>query len=126
MRYIINESQYKKFFLKEYFPGTKKPMGADGVDENVFKEILYLMKTTFGNQNGFQKTATDIETKGKLQTKEEKDVVAKAINLIHESCRANDEFNKERIINFCYEISEIIQSDSDNVFSKSYGITKTK
>jgi hypothetical protein len=122
MKFIINESQYKRLVLKEHYPGTKKPMGVDGVDEKVFKEILTLMKTTFAKENGFQQTASEVESKGKVATKQQKDIIEKAIYLMDTTCEKNNyKFNEERFVGFCSEITEVLYSDNDNIFSHSYG-----
>jgi hypothetical protein len=121
MKYIISESQYRRMILKEHYPGTKKPMGADGVDEKMFKEILTVMKTTYSGQTGFVQTATEVESKGKVVTNTQKDIIGKALVLMDETCKKNDNFNEERFFNFCGEINEILFSDNDNVFSHSYG-----
>lgn len=121
MKYIISESQYRRMFLKEYYPGTKKPMGGDGVDEELFKEILTLMKTTFSGNTGFQQTSSEVESKGKVSSKQQKDIIGKAIGLMDESCKKDEKFNSNRMISFCRDINEILHSDSDNVFSLSYG-----
>ena len=39
MKYIITETQNKRMFLTEHYPGTKKPMGADGVDEKMLEKL---------------------------------------------------------------------------------------
>jgi hypothetical protein len=121
MKYIITESQYKRMFLTEHYPGTKKPMGADGIDEKMFKEILTLMKTTYSGQTGFVQTATEVESKGKVATKEQKDIIGKALVSMDDTCKKNDDFNSERMFGFCGDINEILYSDNDNVFSHSYG-----
>jgi len=121
MKYVISERQYKKLVLREHFPGTKKPMGADGVDEDLFKEILTLMKTTFVKESGFQQTASEVESKGKVTTKQQKDTIEKAIYLMDESCKKDNNFNEQRFVSFCSDITDILYSDSDNVFSQSYG-----
>jgi len=121
MKYIITETQYKRMFLTEHYPGTKKPMGADGVDENMFKEILTLMKTTYSGETGFVQTSTEVESKGKVASKGQKDIIGKAIDLMNVTCKKNNKFNNERIPNFCRDINEILHSDNDNVFSRSYG-----
>ena len=123
MKYIITETQYKRMFLIEHYPGTKKPMGADGVDENMFKEILTLMKTTYSGETGYVQTATGVESKGKVESKGQKDIIGKAIDLMNVTCKKNNKFNNERIPNFCRDINEILHSDNDNVFSRSYGWT---
>ena len=123
MKYIITESQYKRMFLTEHYPGTKKPMGADGIDEKMFKEILTLMKTTYSGQTGFVQTATGVESKGKVESKGQKDIIGKAIDLMNVTCKKNNNFNNERSPNFCRDINEILHSDNDNVFSRSYGWT---
>ena len=120
MKIIINESQYKRIVLKEFYPGTKRPLGSDGVDEEMFKEILNLMKTTFSKERGFQQTATEVESKGKVSTKQQKDTIASAINLMDSNCKkTNQQFNKQ-FVNFCSQIINILHSDSDNIFSYSW------
>jgi len=96
-------------------------MGADGVDENMFKEILTLMKTTYSGETGFVQTSTEVESKGKVASKGQKDIIGKAIDLMNVTCKKNNKFNNERIPNFCRDINEILHSDNDNVFSRSYG-----
>lgn len=120
MKIIINESQYRRIVLKEFYPGTKKLMGSDGVDEEIFKEILKLMKTTFSKESGFQQTATEVESKGKVSTKQQKDTISSAINLMDSNCKkTNQQFNKQ-FVSFCKQIKEILYSDNDNIFSYSY------
>jgi hypothetical protein len=121
MKYIITETQYKRMFLTEHYPGTKKPMGADGVDEKMFKEILTLMKTTYSGETGFVQTATEVESKGKVVSKKQKDVIGSAIYLMDGTCKKNNNFNNERFVSFCRDINEILHSDNDNIFSLSYG-----
>ncbi len=96
-------------------------MGADGIDEKMFKEILTLMKTTYSGQTGYVQTATEVESKGKVSTKEQKDIIGKALVSMDETCKKNDDFNSERMFGFCGDINEILYSDNDNVFSHSYG-----
>lgn len=121
MKIIIKESQYKRVLLKEYYPGTKKPMGSDGVDETIFKEILFLMKTMFVKEAGFQQVSAEVESKGKITTKQQKNTIGQALGLIDKKCKeTNRQFNNQKISNFCTQINEILYSDSDNIFSYSY------
>ena len=122
MKIIIKESQYKRVLLKEDYPGTKKFMGSNGVDEEIFGEILKLMKTTYSGETGFVQTATEVESDKKrgVKTKQQKDTIAKAINLMDIDCKkTNQQFNKQ-FVSFCKQIKEILNSDNDNIFSYSY------
>lgn len=122
MKIIIKESQYKRVLLKEDYPGTKKFMGSNGVDEEIFGEILKLMKTTYSGETGFVQTATEVESDKKrgVKTKQQKDTIAKAINLMDIDCKkTNQQFNKQ-FVSFCKQIKEILYSDNDNIFSYSY------
>lgn len=122
MKIIIKESQYKRVLLKEDYPGTKKFMGSNGVDEEIFGEILKLMKTTYSGETGFVQTATEVESDKKrgVKTKQQKDTIAKAINLMDSNCKkTNQQFNKQ-FVSFCKQIKEILYSDNDNIFSYSY------
>jgi peptide subunit release factor 1 (eRF1) len=122
MKIIIKESQYKRVLLKEDYPGTKKFMGSNGVDEEIFGEILKLMKTTYSGETGFVQTATEVESDKKrgVKTKQQKDTIASAINLMDSNCKkTNQQFNKQ-FVSFCKQIKEILYSDNDNIFSYSY------
>ena len=125
MKIILTESQYHKL-IKEYdYPGTKKPLGADGVDDVLFNEILRVIPILFSADTTSLPLVNKVKSQGKLK-REDYLPIAQFIHQIYAHCQKGDNFNKYNYVefpNFCKEINEILYSDSDNKFSHSYGIT---
>lgn len=125
MKIIITKSQYK-LLLEGEFKGTKRLLGANGIDSNLFNEILHLMQTAFVGEhdfNIFNSTAIEVTKNQKVSNKDKK-TITKALDAINEKCLVNQEFNSDRYENFCYNINEILHSDNDNKFSLNYGWVK--
>lgn len=104
------------------FKGTKKPLGANGIETKLIKELLYLMKTTFKDEPQLATAATEIESTNKISRKN-RSPFSRALNKTHDICRKDEKFNSQRFFNFCSEITEVLISDNDNRFSHSYGFT---
>jgi hypothetical protein len=128
MKIIITESQYLKL-IKEYdYPGTKKPLGADGIDDVLFNEILRVIPILFSADTTSLPLVNKVKSQGKLK-REDKTAMAQFMNQILNHCnkvRKSDdiEHNGNNFPTFCMDIHEIFHSDSDNIFSYSYGITR--
>ena len=124
MRIIITESQYRKL-LKEFgYPGTNKFLGADGVDEGLFNEILRVIPILFSADTTSIPLVNKVKSQGKVK-KVDKLPIAQFINQIYDHCNNvrvsnNINYNSDKFPNFCYAINEILNGDSDNIFSFSY------
>lgn len=119
MKFIIKESEKNEIkqmyglINETVFPGTNRFGGANGVDETLFKQILTLMKTTYSGNTEFQRAASEVESKHKVDNKNIK-TIKSAIKIINDKC----DRNQNEI--FCRDVNDILYSDSDNVFSDSY------
>ena len=121
MRIIIRESQYNKLMKEYYYAGTKKPLGANGVDQDVFKSILELIPILFSADTKALPLVTKVKGQNKVKN-EDKLPVKQYLNQINDYCKKNPDFKyDEWNINICREINEILSSDNDNIFSDSYG-----
>ena len=124
MMYILKEDE-GDVALADYvtFKGTKRPMGANGIETRLIKELLYLMKTTFKAEPELVTAANEIESTNKISRKNRKPFKT-GLYRAQEACRKDSEFNSQRFNGFCSEIIEVLVSDNDNRFSDSYGIVR--
>ena len=126
MKIIITESHYRKLLKEFAYPGTSKVLGADGVNDDVFNEILRVIPILFSADT----TSIPLVNKVKSQVKVKNEdylPIAQFINQIHAHCKKGDNFNnynEREFPGFCYQINEILYSDSDIKFSHSYGIMR--
>lgn len=125
MKFIITESQYSKL-IKEwsgyYYPGTKKPLGANGVDMDVFNAVLDVIPMIYSADTKATTLVNKIKSQNKVKD-EDKFPIKQYLNQIKDYCSKNPNFEyKPTEVNFCFEIIEILSSDNDNIFSDSYGI----
>jgi hypothetical protein len=123
MKIILTESQYRKLIKEIGYPGTSKLLGADGVNDGVFNAILNVIPTLFSADTTSTPLVNKVKSQGKVKN-EDYLPIAQFINQIYTHCQKEDNFNNVEYPNFCYEINEILYSDSDNKFSHSYGITR--
>lgn len=103
------------------FKGTRKPLGANGIETKLIKELLYLMKTTFKSEPELVTAANEIESTNKISRKN-RSPFRKGLYRVQDACRKDDKFNSQRFFGFCSDINEVLVSDNDNRFSMSYGI----
>ena len=92
----------------------------------MFNEILRVIPILFSADT----TSLPLVNKVKSQVKVKNEdylPIAQFINQIHAHCKKGDNFNNyndREFLGFCYQINEILYSDSDNKFSHSYGIMR--
>ena len=126
MKIIITESHYRKL-LKEFgYPGTGKVLGADGVNDVLFNEILRLIPILFSADTTSLPLVNKVKSQGKVKN-EDYLHIAQFINQIYVHCQKGNNFNSFNSVEFpgfCKEINEILYSDSDNKFSHSYGFVR--
>ena len=121
---IIKESQYRKLIKELGYPGTGKLLGADGVNDVLFNEILRVIPILFSADTTSLPLVNKVKSQGKVKN-EDYLPIAQFINQIYTHCQKGDNFNNFNNVEFpgfCNEINEILYSDSDNKFSHSYGI----
>jgi hypothetical protein len=126
MKIILTESQYRKLIKEIGYPGTSKLLGADGVNDDVFNEILRVIPILFSADTTSTPLVNKVKSQGKVKN-EDYLPIAQFINQIYTHCQKGDNFinfNNVEYPGFCNEINEILYSDSDNKFSHSYGITR--
>ena len=122
MNLIVEEPQEPETPISDFFSfkGTKKPMGAEGIETRLIKELLILMKTIWSNESGFKDAATEMESKMKVSRKN-REPLRKGLMMAQSTCTKDPNFNEKRYPGFCMSIQEVLISDSDNRFSMSYG-----
>lgn len=131
MKLIITERQYKKLLLKEVetedyvpsnkiMPGTKKPLGSNGVDVNLVLKVLEISKLKLSGDTNIERVYNSVNSERKIKPSDKK-IVKGYFSKIDEMCINDKNFNDD-YKRLCFNLLETLHSDSDNVFSQSYGV----